>query len=40
MRMAVVSAAMLVTLSAAADRRGGIAFHYATPLTEIGRAHV
>jgi hypothetical protein len=33
MRMAVMSAAVLVTLSAAADRRGGIAFHYATPLT-------
>ncbi len=34
MRMAVVSAAVLVSLSAAADvRRGGIAFHYATPLS-------
>ncbi len=34
MRMAFVSAAVLVSLSASADvRRGGIAFHYATPLT-------
>ena len=33
MRMAVMSAAVLVTLSAAAERRGGLAFHYATPLT-------
>jgi hypothetical protein len=33
MRMTVVSAALLVTLSASAERRGGVAFHYATPLT-------
>src|SRR5688500_450498 len=34
MRMAFVSAAVLVSLSASAEvRRGGIAFHYATPLT-------
>lgn len=33
MRMAAVSAAIVVTLSAAAERRGGVALHYASPLT-------
>lgn len=33
MRMTVVGAALLVTLSASAERRGGVAFHYARPLT-------
>ena len=33
MRMAALSAALLVALTATAERRGGVAFHYATPLT-------